>query len=328
MRMWIWLAAMAVGLGPLAFAANDSKPGQTKIKIEDAKEKKNTVSGDIDEEITNAKLRAESGSKSRWSASFSANYYGASLEKPLDKDRPNPTRDPVPQQVRMSGDISGRFRFNKSTSVNFGTGFSLQRPLQEAKRGDLSNPYVAMNYVSRIGKVQNIATAALTIPTMRDDLLVGTMASVAVADTMMYDFNGSPFSLGLAGEIGYTFYRDMKDQLVSLQNRPAIPAGYNQEDYGFAVYPLAEYAFSDRIQLRTVFRPWIYGHSPFRSGFTMYKRPWTQSIGMGFAVTRDIYLYPNFQFAWETWRGDDFNWFRKNTRSTSTVGLAATVNLF
>ncbi len=39
------------------------------------------------------------------------------------------------------------------------------------------------------------------------------------------------------------------------------------------------------------------------------------------AVSRNVFLYPNFQFDWETWREDDFNFARKNTRASGTVGF-------
>ena len=328
MKRFRWAMAFAMAVSATAFAEDSKQANQSKIKLENVKENKNKISEDIDEEITNAKLRAESGSKSRWSASFTGSYYGASIEKPLDKDRPNPSREPLPPQVRMDGTIGARYRFNKRNSLAFGTGYTIQRPLQEAKRGNLSDPYASFNNASKIGPVQNIAQAVIGIPTSADALTVGDIINFALVDTMMYDFNGSRLSVGLATELDYNFYRDNKNDIVSSPTMQARPAGSYQDDYGFAIYPMVEYAFSDKVQFRTVFRPWNFAHNVLDAGWTLVKRPWTQSVGIGLAVTRDIYLYPNFQFAWETWRGDDFNFFRKNTRSTSTVGLAATVNLF
>ena len=56
-----------------SIAKAESQPPQTnaenKMTLEDAADKKNKVDGDIDEEITNPKLRADSGSKSKWSDS-------------------------------------------------------------------------------------------------------------------------------------------------------------------------------------------------------------------------------------------------------------------
>jgi hypothetical protein len=312
-----------------AFEADEKKKeGESSLKIEDVSGQKNKVAGDIDEEITNAKLRAESGSKSKWSGSFTANYQGASLEKPLDKDRANPTNLKVPERVKLSGDLGIRYRMDKNQSLSLGTGYSLQRPLQEAKYGDISDPYLSYNYAAKIGKVQSISQVIGAAATNADELEIGQVAAGSLMQTMMYDFNGSKLSVGLALEADYNYFNKGKDVAATLKGHPTATAGDYQTDYVLAAYPLMEYAISDRVQLRTVFRPWIYQHSVTEAGFTFAKSPWTQSFGIGFAATRDIYLYPNFQWAWEDWRGDDFNWFRKQTRANSTVGLAATINMF
>ncbi len=325
------LAALVLSLNfsVRAFAAEEKKKeGQSSVKIEDVSGQKNKVEGNIDEEITNAKLRAESGSKSKWSGSFTANYQGSSLEKPLDKDRANPTNLKVPERVKLSGDLGIRYRMNKNESLSLGTGYSLQRPLQEAKYGDVSNPYLQYGYAGKIGKVQSISQLTGQVITNTDDVEVGNVASGTATQIMMYDFNGSAFSAGLVFEGSYNYFNKGKDVEVQLKGRkPGVASDY-QTDYTLAAYPLMEYAVTDRVSLRTVFRPWIYQHSVTAKGFTFEKSPWTQSLGIGFAATRDIYLYPNFQWAWEDWRGDDFNWFRKQTRANSTVGLSATINMF
>lgn len=304
--------------------------GQTKMTIEDAKDSKNAVAGDLDAEITNAKLRAESGSKSRWSMSITGTYSGASLEKPLDKFRPNTSQETTPPRVSVGGDISARMRIDKNQSLSLGTGFSMQDPLHEGKYGDISDPYVSYNNARKIGVVQNIVSGSLVAATNNDELTIGTIGTADINDTLLYDFNGSKLTVGLLGDLSYTLYQNNKDKVVSYRNDPneKFPAGAEQRDYSIGVYPVAEYAISDLIQLRTVFRPWIFDHNVFRAGDTFHKRRWTQSFGVGFAVTRDIYLYPNFQWDVEQWRGKDYNFANKEVRANSTVALSATLNVF
>jgi hypothetical protein len=309
--------------------AAPSAEAQTKLKVEDAKEKKNTVSGDIDEEITNAKLRAESGSKSKWSASVSANYNGSSLEKPLDRNRANPDHVPVPPRVTLSGSVEARYRMDKNQSITAGTGFLLETPLQKADHGDVSTPYVSYNYVGKVAQIQNVASAQLAFATADDDIKVGTYGTGTLVDILAYDFGGSRLTVGLVAEGDYTLYKNNKDQIVRLHgSSKSRAAGDYQEDYDLVLDPTMEFAISDSVQLRTVFRTWTYSHSVFADGFTFEKKPWTQSFGVGWAVTRDIYLYPNFQWDWEQWRSKDFSFANKEVRANTTVALSATLNVF
>lgn len=324
------LVALVLSFTGHAYAQEETKAaeGETKIKIEDAAGKKNKVEGDLDQEITNPKLRAETGSKSRWSASFTATYNGGSLEKPMSKDRPNVTRDPITPKTSMAGDFGGRYRIDKNQSVSLTTGYSLERPLHEAKRGQISNPSISYNHATKLGPIQNVASAGLTLTTNSDYREIGDDGSLGLSDTMIYDFGGSRSSVGLAVEGGLTKYSKENELVQPKGARRPAPAIAYQEDYSLAAYPFYEYQFTDKINFRTVFRPWIFSHERAEDGWTFTKRPWTQSMGVGFAVTRDIYLYPNFQWNWERWRRDDYNFAGKATRATSTVGVNATVNLF
>lgn len=301
--------------------------GETSLKIEDVKEK-NKVEGNIDEEITNAKLRAESGSKSKWSGSIAASYAGGSLEKPFSKDRPNPTRARIAPRVTMGGDMNVRYRVNKNQSFSAGVGYSLERPLHEAKKGDITNPRVGTNYVGKIGAVQSVSELQLIVTTDSDELEAGSVATIVPQQVFMYDVGTSKLSIGLALDGYYTQYNKDENKLVRIPPRGFRPAGDYQEDYGVGIYPLAEYAVTDKLQLRTVFRPWNFDHSPYDDGFKFSKKPWTQSFGVGYAVTRDVYLYPNFQWDWEAWRSNNYDFTDKDVRSASMVGLNATINVF
>jgi hypothetical protein len=313
----VLISALALSLSFYAHAQEQTSAaeGETKMKIEDAADKKNKVDGDLDQEITNRKLRAETGSKSKWSVSLTGNYQGASLEKPFDKDRPNLTNDAYTPRVRMGGDIGVRYRMTKNNSISAGTGWSIERPFHEAKRGDVSTPYITFNSANKIAGVQNVSDVGISAATDSDDRDLGIIGAFSFGNTMIYDFGGSRSSLGLAVD-GYV---QAFDEKISPRA---------QRDYGFGVYPFYEYSFNDKVNFRTVFRPWNVVHTRAKQPGEYIHIPWTQSIGVGVAVTRDVYLYPNFQYDWETWRADDFNFARKNTRASATVGLNATINVF
>lgn len=326
----LMIAMLAVAFSGSVFAQDQqaNSEGQTTMKIEDAADKKNKVDGDVDQEITNAKLRAESGSKSRYSLSFTANYNGGSLSKPMSKDRPNPTNDPLVPKTSMSGDFGGRYRIDKNQSLSATLGYSLERPFHEAERGQVSNPSLSYNNSRKIGVVQNVASASITASTNSDETEIGTVGYASISDTVVYDFGGSRMSLGIVPEIIASSF-NKRNNIVEPKGQDAGAAIGFQEDYSAAIYPFAEYAFSDKINVRTVFRPWIFSHARGESDFwTFQRRPWTQSFGIGIAMTRDIFLYPNFQWNWERWRREDFNFAGSQTRATSTVGMSAVVNVF
>jgi hypothetical protein len=318
---------LALALSFTAYAADDNSEGQSTIKIDEVSGQKNKVDGNIDDEITNAKLRAESGSKSKWSGSFTGTYEGGSLKDPMSKDRPNPTNDPVSPKVRMLGDIGIRYRANKNDSFKLSTGYTLQRPFQEAKRGSVSDPTVTWNRAGKLGTLQNVMDIAVVGITNSDDTEVGKLGQLYLSDTVMYDFGGSKMSLGFAGEIYYNYYTK-KNETVQPKGMSADRSIAYQEPFQLGAYPLIEYSVSDMIQVRTVFRPWIFSKLATEDSWTFSRRPWTQSFGVGIAATRDIYLYPNFQWDVERWRREGYSWAGKRTRETSTVGLTAVVNVF
>jgi opacity protein-like surface antigen len=276
---------LAISFSGSAFAddqkANDSK---STMKIDDAAAQKNKVAGDIDEEITNAKLRAESGSKSKWSGSVTAIYNGSSMATPFAGDRPNTNQEPTPPRVYLGGQIGARYRMTKNDSLALGTGYQVIRPFHDGKKGNVFDPYVAENHAQKFGGVQNSITTTVTGSTDRDELHIGQIGELDIANTSMYDFGGSKMSIGLAVEGTYNAFGMNKDRLVSdtdnKGNTVMTPAGGGQRDYILGIYPLAEYAFTDKVMLRTVFRPLIFNHQRIlgdtqNSGWA--KARWTQS---------------------------------------------------
>lgn len=311
-----------------AYAADEEKAeGQSSLKVEDVSGKKNTVDGNVDDEITNAKLRAESGSKSKWSGSFTGTYEGGSLTKPMSKDRPNNVNDPVAPKVRMLGDIGVRYRIDKNNSLKLATGYTLQRPFQEAKRGSVSDPALTWDNASKFGPVQNVSDVIVTGMTNSDATEVGQLAQLGLTDVVLYDFGGSKLTVGLAAEVYYNYYTK-KNEMVQPKGQDRAPSIAYQEPFQLGAYPLAEYALSDMFQLRTVFRPWTFSKLATSDSWTFDRRPWTQSAGLVIAATRDINLYPNFQWDVERWRREGYSFAGKRTRETSTVGLNATINMF
>ena len=313
-------ATLLFAIGHRAVAQESgAKTSQTSLKVEDVDQKKNTVDGDIDQEIVNAKLRAESGSKSRASLSFNGKYVGGSVENGFGPKRPNLSADPSAQTfTTFELGMSGRYRWTKNDSVTLGTAFGLVTPFAgrttESDRFNVNDPSVAY---ARVGKVFDLQSTGsimygygTSIPSRALDLTHQISASYNLVKKL------GNFSVGASVATGYNFY-DNKPGDIQAQRMSGY--GFDKRtEYTLALYPQAEYAFSDKLSARTVFGYFNWRHLyGDQNRFRMLQTFVYQSIGLGWSVTRDVYLYPNLQFVPGNIRADFTN-----------VNLNAIVNVF
>ena len=303
-------------------------PNTSSVKTSDV-QKKDEQFKDIDQEITNAKLRAESGSKSKWSVKTDITVNGGSLNKPFDAKRPNYAGAAgTDRSTSIAGTIAGAYRLTEKDSLRLGTGIFMATPFQSApedisnSRGahktDVSNPYLEYSRSFRVGQVQNIFDMSYTKYTqvgyVEGYQMVG---SADVNHTFMLDMKGSNWSPGINIDANTTTYKD-----GALASDTRFNAEDGRSDYELAAYPLVEYAFNDRYSFRTVFRFLTYDHYRSDAGASFLRQVYTQSVGLGIAVTRDIYLYPNVQFAPEKIARDKYD------SDATNVGLSTTINVF
>lgn len=304
-------------------ANKDQSSNSSTIKLTDV-QKKDETTKDIDEEITNAKMRAESGSKSKWSVSLELALNGGNLEDPLGKVRPNysgiATQDGA---TSLAGEVGVSYRINAKNRLSLSTGVAVGTPFHsnmeevsklksEGGATDVSTPSISWGTSGRLGTTQNSLSVSYSHHTKQiytdGYKMVGDLG---VSHVVIFDIAGSNWQPGISTSIGNTFYSDSAnaDDVIGNDNRRA--------DYYFGVYPFVEYAFNDRYSFRTVFRPLVYSHNRTDEAMTFEKDMYTQSLGVGIAVTRDIYLYPNMQFAPENLKP-----------SLTNVGLSTTMNIF
>ncbi len=260
----------------------------------------------IDEEITNARIRATSGSKSKLSLSSSLAYDGGSLKKPFGKTRPNISGDPeVEVDTAFGGSISGRYRFNPNDSVTFGAGISVLKPLHGAEDLSVDNPDVAYSRVYKIGVFQTVSSAGYTHGTSESYKDIQLDSVIYFSHNMMAQIGESRFTAGASFGLNFFNYGD----------DPAAVDG--RTSYSVGIYPQLEYSFNDTLSARTVFGYFNFRNKRSDSDFDLERRYEYQSIGVGISVTRDIYLYPNVQFIPDNLDVDNTN-----------VAISATINLF
>lgn len=295
-----------------ALGASAQEESTTKTKTSDVIPQNQQV-GDIDQEITNAKLRAESGSKSRHSASLGLNYNGGTVESPIAYQRPNIVgANATPTLTAISGDVNYRYRMTQNDSLTVGLGLNWVAPsfdldarhkAKNIKKQEATDPSFGYSRAFKSGDIQNIFSAGVTKYSSAEVIETEkTNYNAGIGHTVMTKIGDTAWEIGAAADLYYYNYYEFLEGA--------------QAEYSVGFYPIAEYAFNDRYNFRTVYRGNSYV-SLRENNMAFLQREITQSMGLGISATRDIFLYPNVQWDW------------RDTRSEKTnVALSATMNFF
>ncbi len=322
-----------------SFAETDSSSssGETKMELKDAKAgKKKEQADDIDQEITNARMRADSGSKSKWSMSVSLGYNGSTVERPLDKDRPSIITAREGNPVVGSASIKGRYRINKNLSTYMGSGFSVTRPfhsrLQEttstSENLSLSSPYLGVSAYYKLANIQMSSSIDSTIYTSEGALAEGADFSVSLGQTFLWTFMNNKLTVGTAFSMGYYNYQSDQAQLADYNKyrrkyNPEwvdAPLSYlkaQQVDLSGGMYPFAEYSLNETFAFRTVFGYFNISKDRSMPEMTFQRDEAYQSLGVAISPSRNIYIYPNVQFVPKDIKPERTN-----------VAVSATLNVF
>lgn len=291
---------------------------KSKLKLKTKKSKKIDKS---DQLITNRRYRASTGSLSNLSLNSTIIYRGGSMSVPLSANRPNIAgRGDTASVARLNANLEGTYRLNALNRINAGIGVQSMAPFHDSietndpvaqsefdqNQGnvDVFDPFISYRHMNKFFDIQTIITAGLTQFTsgnMRDN---GYQNSTWLSYDTLYDVPNSGFSIG--ARFAYTkFFFDNND--VELRDR--------QLDQVARIEPQVEYVINDTFNLRTVFRTFAYQNN--KADNTMRRRPSTQDVGLGISVSRDVFLFPNFQFSYDDPRIENTN-----------VGFVANINMF
>jgi hypothetical protein len=272
-----------------------------------------------DQLITNKRLRADSGSLSLWSVSSSFNYQGGSIADPADAKRPNIVNgaDALTLQ-NLTGDVGVRYRVTPVFSVTGSTGLFMTTPFHDSIDTDneklrenfesnhqkltINDPLLRFTYLSKLGPVQSVSNAKLTLITNNQQKLAGYLWSYYFSQNFMYQVEETRFSFGA----------NVTAQLYSFSNN-----NDSLTDRVFGIYPAFEYEINETFNFRTAFGTFVYQHLRSSEKFTYEKRAVYQSVGLGISISRDVFLYPNLQYIPSDIRSDRTN-----------LALNANINLF
>ena len=304
-----------------------AKPMEKAPKAEEAKPAEAPAAKGVDKTdqlIVNRNLRSLNGSLSTWSINSTWNYQGGDINKPIGSSRPNVTgASDVPLVQNLSAIVGISYRLTEVDRLTLGVGLQMASPFSskpdkkftpQGKKEfndtqgelDASNPELAYRRVMKPFGVQSILTVVSRYYTQ--DALVdrGFETKNEVSLNSLYDFGGSKFSAGLF--LQGSFFTHNKDD-------KALQAG--QTEYEFLALPITEYEINSFMNRRAVYRYYWYQQNRSQKSSEWTTLDPTISTGIGFAVTRDIFLYPNIQFNPDDIRSD-----------LTSVGLSANINLF
>lgn len=277
-----------------------------------------------DQLIKNRNLRSLNGSLSTWSFASTWNYQGGDINKPIGSSRPNVTgSQDVALVQNLSGTVGINYRLTETDRLTLGIGLQMASPFSDTEDGkfsesgrrefrrtqgdlDASNPQLVYRRVMKPFGVQSVLTVQSTYYTQDAMVDRGLESKNEAHVNALYDFGGSRFSAGVV--VQGAFFTHSKDD-------EALQAG--QAKYEFYALPITEYEISDLMNWRAVYRyNWYQQNRAQKSSEWTTLDP-TVSTGIGFTITRDVFVYPNIQFNPEDVRADRTN-----------IGMSANINLF
>lgn len=286
---------LAVGVFALSFSAYaqtvDSGAQTSTIKIEDTTLKNKKF--EDNREITDSKLKADSGSLSRYSLKVSLSYFGPPVGDLSNKYQPNPDGSIGVYSTSLGGSISGRYRLDKRSAISVGTGVSALTPFHGVERTDVKTPFISYDRSTRVGEVQmrnSLGGSVTTIPNYRD---VGQVGTLSLDNSLVYNIGDSGFATGVDVDFSYFLYE-----------RDYRPSDRKSSTYHLGVFPQLKYNFSDKVNVYTSVAMSFWNPRATDDASVMLNKTLSGRLGMGMAFTRSIYFAPYLNFYPDNLRAD------------------------
>jgi hypothetical protein len=266
-------------------ASSSAGSGSSTITIPEALKNKKF---EENSEITDAKIRADAGSLSKYSAKFSLSYYGPTMNDVSQKMQPNPDNSNAPKETAISGSISTRYRLDPQSTISFGTGVKAVSPGYATNRYDINDPYVSYDVTTKIGKHLQMRNSPgfsyITTPNYRN---TGEDSAVKFDQSLAYQIEDTNFFATFDTSLGYYFY-----------NRGYVPGAIKKggdgaaSRYTAAVYPGFKYRYNDTISFATSLAISEWNPRSVDSSTVLWRTSATQRLALGWAITHDIYVSP------------------------------------
>ena len=267
--------------------------------------------------ITDAELKSREGSLSVFSLKANFSYYGPTLDDMSVVNQPNLDGAVTGTAVGPSGSVGGRFRFNPTTSVTLNAGLTDQylftsRPAHI----DVNNPNVTFDKSFKVGKVQMVASPGITWVTSNVFRPAGEFAGLDARLYSSYNIGNSPISVGASTSASYYFFDHayVPDHVTGYNKGKAVIAGDGKiRRVSVTVAPVIKYNVTGKFNVNTSWGFNFFNPRYYDSTAKFNSRVVNEWIGIGYAVTRDIYINPYIQFY-----PTQFSW-KTATMNVSTV---------
>ncbi|MFN7729882.1 MAG: hypothetical protein ACK5P7_12060 [Bdellovibrio sp.] len=255
--------------------------GESKLKISNVMSNKKFQADDT---LTDAKMKADDGSLSRYSLRTNLSYYGPTLTDLEAKDQPNPDGSVGSYATALGGSLGFRIRLSPTRTISMGTGLKALYPMHGIERFDMNDPYVSYDMASRFWGIQMRNSPGFSIVTIPNYTKIGEYATLDFKNSLIYDLGRSGFAVGFDTSFGYFLY-----------NR-----GYERRDgkaarNNLSLSPNIKYNFTDKFNMNTSVNMSFWNPRTAQSPWIMWNRTVTQSVGFGYAIKRDIYVSPYFR---------------------------------
>lgn len=249
-------------------------------------------------EITDAKLKADSGSLSRFSMKFNLTYTGPTMGDLSAADQPNPNGSIGSFQTALGGSMGLRYRLSSKSSVGVSTGIKAIHPFHGMERTDMSNPALTYDYSMRVWDVQMKNAPGLVYRTVPEFKKIGQYGMIYDNHSIVYDIGRGGFAVGVDMAAGYFLYE--KEYESKDGKAPRYTLEFN---------PNIKYNFSDKLSFVTSSNLAFWNPRARTDNFALLNKSINQKVGMGWAINRDLYLNPYFTFypSYMTWESVTMN---------------------
>lgn len=276
---------------------------------------------DVDQIITNIKMRAETGAKARYSIATAMGYSAGPVNDVFSDFRPNLSGGTGSTDfASYSFTVSGKYNFNTQHALFAGIGGRWLTPLSAGTpkstnparnytgdEVDVENPYVTYQYLYRLWGIQSSFSATETFYTNSNLQRLGYVTNWSIGQNSLWDIGATGLTVGLnlAMNLGYF-------------NKHSEGAKSKQSTYGITLTPALEYRVNDWMNMRTDLYIFSVQHRRNKEELTtVVRQKVVQGFTLGFALTRDIYISPGIQ-----WNPSEM----KPDRTTTWV--SANINIF
>ncbi|MGE0527560.1 MAG: hypothetical protein AB7P49_10890 [Bdellovibrionales bacterium] len=248
--------------------------------------------------LTDDKLRAESGSLSRYSLKANLTYSGPTLGNLNEKDQPNPDGTVGSYQTALGGTFGIRYRFSSASSMAVNSGIKAIHPLHGMERVDVSNPALSFSFAGRFRGIQTLNSPSVIYRTVPEFTRIGQYGYLLDTHSMVYTLGSSGISLGLDVSLAYFLYS--RDYRASDKKAP---------NHSLDLNPNLKYRLSEKLSLVMASNLSWWNPRARPDRFTLLHRSMSQRLGVGYAWTRDIYIYPYLSFFPEhmSWKNTTLN---------------------